>query len=128
MKYLAGRWLSKMMSAEQIKVVVRVYTHLLDNEKRGWDGLDDYIDFLEYLDNDQLQREADVIYTKHSKGEVKCNQDHPKDKCFVPMLIDAVGAILDLYKENKSLHDKNKYILQYYLAMNQSGMILSENG
>lgn len=113
-----------MMTTEQRRIVMEVYNHFLENERRGWDMLDDYIVYLDFLDNDQLHREADVAYCNHTMMEVKCSQDHPREKCFIPVLIEAVGAILELYKDNGNLHEKNKYILQYYLAMNQSGMIL----
>lgn len=115
-----------MMNSEQRKVVVSVYNHLLANETRGWDGLDDYIEYLDYLTDDQLHRECDVIHEIHSRGQVKCNVDHPKEKCFVPIMFDAVTAILELYKETNNLHPKNKYILQYYLAMQQADMIVVE--
>lgn len=115
------------MSQEQVKIVVRVYTHLLESESRGWDELDDYIEYLEYLDDDQLHREADALYAKHSISIVGCNQKHPKEKCFMPVLLEAVGAILDLYKEKNNLHEKNKYILQYYIAMTQAEMIVIES-
>ncbi len=115
-----------MMTEEQRKIVVLVYTHLLDKEDRGWDGLDDCMDLLEYLDNDQLHREADVVHSVHSRGAVRCQQDHAKEKCFIPLLVESVGAILELYKETGSLHEKNRYILQYYLAMQQANMILED--
>ena len=114
------------MNPEQRKVVTKVYNHLLESEKRGWDGLDDYIDYLEYLSDDQLHREADVIFEIHSRGRTKCQQDHPIENCFVPILVEAVSAILELYKETNSMHPKNKYILQYYLAMQQADMIVVE--
>lgn len=117
-------WLKEMMNPDQVKIVVQVYNHLLENEKRGWDGLDDYIDYLEYLDNDQLHREVDVLYFYHSRGPVRCQQNHAREKCFIPIMIDAVGAIINLYKETGNLHEKNRYILQYYLAMNQAEMIV----
>lgn len=115
-----------MISREQRKVVVQVYLHLLENEKRGWDGLDDYMEYLEYLDSDQLHREADVIYSYHKGHNVRCHQEHSKDKCLVPLLVESVGAILELYKETNNLHEKNRYIIEYYLAMNQAGMVLIE--
>jgi hypothetical protein len=115
-----------MMTPEQRKTVTNAYNHLMEKEARGWDGLDDCMDCLEYLDDDQLHREADVIYEQHAKKQVKCQQDHPIDHCFIPMLVDASAAILELYKETGSLHPKNRYILQYYLAMQQVGMIVCE--
>jgi hypothetical protein len=116
-----------MMSDDQKKVVIQVYNHLLEKESRGWDGLDDYMDHLDYLDNDQLHREADVIHSIHAKGTVRCQQDHAREKCFIPLLVESAGAILELYKDTGNMHDKNRYILQYYLAMNQASMILMES-
>lgn len=115
------------MTPDQIKIVVQTYNHLLESEKRGWDGLDDYMDYLEYLDNDQLYKESNTVYSKHRTVSVKCNQNHSKEKCFIPIMVEAVGAILDLYKETENLHEKNRYILQYYLAMNQAQMILVDH-
>lgn len=115
-----------MMTKDQSKTVIQVYNHLLENEKRGWDGLDDYMDYLEYLDNDQLHREADVVYMQHRNGPVKCKQEHAIEQCLIPIMVEAVGAILELYKETNNLHDKNRYILQYYLAMNQADMIVMD--
>ncbi len=114
----------QMMSREQYKVVVQVYLHLLDNEKRGWDGLDDYMNYLEYLDNDQIHRESDVIYSYHKNVKVRCEDKHAESQCLLPLMVECVGVILELYKETNNLHQKNRYILEYYLSMNQAGMIL----
>ncbi|MCX9024621.1 MAG: hypothetical protein OIN85_00830 [Candidatus Methanoperedens sp.] len=115
-----------MMSSDQKKVVIQTYNHLIENEKRGWDDLDDYMEYLDYLDNAQLKREVDVIYANHRGQTVKCQQNHAKEKCFIPVLVEAVNAILELYKDKEDMHKKNRYILQYYLAMNHAKMILLE--
>jgi hypothetical protein len=112
------------MNLEQVRVVAEVYRQFMASEEsRGWEPIDDYLDFLEYLDNDQLHREADVILEQHKGLNVKCEKDHPQVECLVPKLLEAAAAILDLYRETGELHKKNKYILQYYLACNQAGMI-----
>lgn len=116
-----------MMTPEQKKVVSKAYDHLLKSEKRGWDSLDDYIDCLEYLEDGQLLREADVIYSTHKNVKVKCGEEHGKEKCFIPLLVESIGYILDLYLDSEDLHVKDKYILQYYLAINEAGMILIES-
>lgn len=113
-----------MMTPDQRSVVRKVYTHLLGHENRGWDELDDFVEYLDYLTNDELHRESDVLYSQHRGVAVKCQQKHKKEECFIPLLVDAVGAIIELYKETNHLPIKNKYILQYYLAMNQANMIV----
>lgn len=120
------KWLEQMMTPEQRKVVVQAYNHLMESEKRGWDCLDDYIEYLGYLTDDQLFRESDVIFSYHERGTTRCKVDHPREKCFVPIIVEAAGAIIELYKETNNMHENNKYILQYYLAMNQAQMILME--
>ena len=115
------------MSKEQSKVVVQVYTHLLKKEARRWDGLDNYMIYLEYLDDNQLHREVDTIYSYHKNAKLKCPEEHPREHCLVPLLMEAVGAITDLYQETSNLHEKNRYVLCYYLAMNQCGMIVIED-
>lgn len=115
-----------MMTPEQVKIVVQAYNHLLENEKRGWDGLDEFILLLEFMTNDELCREVDVLHEYHSYGNVKCDIEHVKEKCFVPLLVEAVDAILELYKETGELHPKNQYILHYYLAMCNCNMIIVE--
>jgi len=114
------------MTSDQKELVRQAYSHLIGREDRGWDSLDDYIDYLEYLDDDQLSREAGVIYLSHA-GAVGCGENHPREECFIPVLVEASAAILDLYAESGSMHEKNKYILQYYLAMNQAGMIVAQD-
>lgn len=126
---MPNEWLHQMMTDDQRKSVLRAYDHLLskEKEKECWDGLDDCMWHLENLDDDQVHREADVIYCQHSHENARCKQEHPKEHCFIPLLVDAVGAILELYKETNNLHPKNRYILEYYLSMNQVELIIYEN-
>jgi hypothetical protein len=114
-----------MMSSDQIKNVAHIYRILLNSEEnRDWTDVDTLIEQLSWIDDDQLHREADVIYEIHKKGNVKCLSEHPKEQCVVPKMVEAVGAILDLYRETGQLHINNKYILQYYLAYSQAQMII----
>ena len=113
-----------MMTKEQVKITSQVYNHLMENEKRGWDDLDDYLSYLEYLDNDQVHREADVVYCQQQGQDLRCHSEHPVEQCLIPIMVESVGAIIELFKETGNLHEKNRYILEYYLAMSQCGMIL----
>lgn len=112
------------MSPQDVKNVERVYEHLLARENRGWDGLDDSLDLLEYLEDDQLYRESEVALLAHSSGNVRCSVDHKNEECFIPLIVQAAAAIVALYKDTNDLDIKNKYILQYYLAMNEAEMIV----
>lgn len=112
------------MTPDQRNIVRRVYNHLLSHENRGWDELDDFVDYLGFLDDNELHRECDILYSQHKNVAVKCQQKHSKEECFIPILVEAVFAIIELYKETNHLPIKNKYVLQYYLAMNQANMIV----
>jgi hypothetical protein len=113
-----------MMSPEQVRTVAQVYRQFIENEShRGWDEIDNYLLYLDFLDDDQLHREADVVYVQHKDEKVGCDQDHKLSDCFVPKVIDAVNAILELYKVTGHMHKNNRYILQYYIAITQAGMI-----
>jgi len=112
------------MTSEQRKIVITIYEYLLRTETRGWDNLDDSIEYLEYLTDVELYRDASVLFDLQKNKKVRCPEDHPTGQCLIPMLLESVQAILELYEETSDLHVKNKYILQYYLAMHQHGLIL----
>lgn len=115
-----------MMDSSQKDAVTIVYNRFMDQEGRGWDQLDDTLDLLEYLDDDQLYREASVLYSYQEHKNPRCPQDHHKSKCFIPVVIEAVSAILELYQDSPTMHPKNRYILQYYLAISQSEGIVTD--
>jgi hypothetical protein len=113
-----------MMNQEQVRVVAQVYRQFLSSEdSRGWEAIDDYLDTLGYIDDDQIIREAEVVLTYHRKGKVRCEKDHPEAECFAPKVVEAVQAIVELYKEGGQLHRNNRYVLEYYLAVDQAGML-----
>lgn len=117
-----------MMTQDQAKTVSMVYRKFLAQEDTNgddWTILDEYMEKLDWLDNDQLAIEAEVKYNEHKSGEPRCQYPHDEKECFVLVIIDAVMAILDLYKKTKNLHEKNRYILSYYLALSQANFIIS---
>lgn len=122
-----------MMSADEKLAVSEVYRRLLDGEGAGvdcmaseWDLIDDQLTYLDFLEDDQLYREAEVMHTHQSKGVVKCAQEFCNQGCYAQNVSDAVGAILRLYKETNNLHSNNRYVLANYLALVQLGMIISD--
>lgn len=107
------------MSPEQRKIVVDVYNHLISKEERPWGALDDFLEYLGFLSDDEVYREADVINEIYSRNHSK---ENPQGK-FIPYLIEASSAISELYMETNSLHTKNRYILQYLIAMHQADLL-----
>jgi len=114
-----------MMTSEQAKIVTIVYNKLINNEFREWNDIDEYLEILEYLDDDQLHREADVLFSTHKNKQMGCPHKHKdSNPCFVKYILEAVEAILDLYKETGQMHKNNRYILQNYLALTQDKQII----
>ena len=114
-----------MMSPTQIKNLTYVFTSLMASEKNGWTDLDEYMVLLEWLDSDQLYRECDALYSIHKNEKMGCPYIHSEGTiCFVANVLEAVEAILELYRETNNLHVKNRYVLCNYLALCQDQQIL----
>ena len=113
-----------MMSIDQEKAVKEVYRSFLSHDyQRQWIDVDDLLFDLDYLSDSETVLEAEIQLYKHGLGTLKCSEDHGESVCLVPILVDSVNAILELYVETKELHVKNRYILQNYLAISHKGII-----
>lgn len=116
---------SHMMNAEQTNVVRTVYNRFIDSEDVNWTIIDDNLHFLGYMLDSDLMREASIKYHLHSHGVFRCASDHEQQFCFAPHILEAVGSIVELYEETGELHEKNRYIIEYYMSMAEAGMIYS---
>jgi hypothetical protein len=97
----------------------------MEEEGKGWTNLDGYLELLEFLDDLQLYKECELLYSYHKYKNMGCNYEHKLGSvCLVKNILEAVDAILELYKETGNLHVKNRYILAHYLALSQIGKIL----
>lgn len=95
-------------------------------EGRGWTKTDDRLSELNWLADDQLVREAGVVFCHHSGKNPRCAKMHPHDRCFIPSLVEAAEAILDLHKEANYLHPKNRYILECYIVVDHESLIITD--
>lgn len=114
-----------MMSKDQAEIVKLVYARFIENESDEWTEVDDNLEFCNYLTDSELIREAEIKYESHCVGNFRCIQEHEPQFCFAVYILEAVEAILKLYENKKELHEKNRYILVYYVAMSALGMIYS---
>ncbi len=117
-----------MMDAAQKEVVSLVYRRFLESESADkWTDLDENCIFYDWLMDNEIVLESMVKLSGHSKGAFRCNLDHkqPQD-CFAPYILEAVEAIVDLYKETEDLHPHNRYILIFYLVMSEMNLIYSD--
>ncbi len=96
----------------------------MESEVKGWAALDDHLEVLEWLDDDQLYREAEVLYSVHKNKKMGCPYKHTEGTiCFAINILEAVEAITELYQETGSLHPRNRYVLSYYIALCEDGQI-----
>jgi hypothetical protein len=99
----------------------------MNSELKGWSAVDDYLELVDFLDDDQLYRESDVLFSYHKNRIMGCPYEHTEGSvCFVQNIMEGVEAILDLYLETGNLHPKNRYILCNYLALVQDGQIVEQ--
>lgn len=113
-----------MLDSEQIKNITYVYDKLMNSESIGWAEIDDALELVEYLDDDQLYRECDVLYVYQQSKTIVSVYEDTRATNFVKNILDASEAILNLYDETGNMHPKNRYILSYYLALCQVGQIV----
>lgn len=116
----AGKIFMSLIQTDKFNIV---YNKFLKAESDTWDSLDDYLSMLEYMSNEELYTEADLVYSKHKNKNLTCDQEHPGQECFVPVLVDVCGEIIGFYSYSGILEEKEKYILQYYIALDQARFI-----
>jgi hypothetical protein len=104
-----------------------VYNKILQYEKAQWGPHDDQLACLDWLTNDELYRESELLFERQRKLNPRCLLDHPISECMIPTLFIAVSTILSLYRDTNELLDKYRYILKYYLLMNQCGFIVTKS-
>ena len=114
-----------MMTPEQARIVKMVYSRFIKSEEDGWSEIDNNLEFFSFLTDGETILEAQIKFLRHSKGTFRCFQEHSSEECVAPLILEAVGIILELYEINRMLHEKNRYILTYYLAMSELGLIFS---
>lgn len=114
-----------MLSSHESKNLTYLLTTFLDSEAKGWTSLDDFLEFLDYLNDDEIYREADALYSVHKNKKMGCRHLHKDEtKCFILPILEGVESILNLYSETGNMHPNNRYILANYLALVQDGQIL----
>lgn len=106
---------------ESLMLILDRLEHIDSNPK--WTKLDDYMSYLEWLDNEQMFKEADAVFEKHIQGNPRCTVDHDRGQCYAPIMVEAVEGILKLYDQTGYMHKTHRYVLQYYLAFTHAGEI-----
>lgn len=114
-----------MMSKEESAVVRTVYGRFMESEMDGWNDIDENIEFFNWLEDRELIKESQIKCLDHNGRIFRCSQDHKQENCFAPFILEAVEAIIRLYEDTGELHEKNRYILTYFLAMLEMKMVFS---
>lgn len=107
------------MTQEQTQIVDLVYQRFMDSEDERpiWNPIDETMYKLQWIDSDQLIREAKIVSAEHVNGKIKCNMPHHNSDCFAPKIVQAAAIILNRYDMTGELASIHKYVLQYYLAL-----------
>lgn len=114
-----------MMSKEEAEIVKMVYNRFIGNESETWSGLDDNMELFSWLSDGECINESKMKFFYDSVGTFRCTKEHEQEKCFAPYVLEAVEAILRLWDVSGELHQKNRYILDYYLVMSELRIIYS---
>ena len=112
-----------MMTQEQSQIVKLVYTRFIESEEEDWSDLDCNLEFCGYLSDKELIKECSIKVFEHSKGDLRCVENHAPTYCMAPLVLEAVEAILDLHDKTGELHEKNRYIMEFYLAMSAMNLL-----
>lgn len=115
------------MTPDEAKTVAEVYRKLFDADisQLEWDEMDNQMTYLDYLDDREIFNECSVLLERQSKGIISCHSEFCNQGCYAQNVADAVGHILDLYKETQNLHKKNRYVLEQYLSLSHIEFIIS---
>jgi hypothetical protein len=114
-----------MLGSAESKNLTYLFNQFLKCEEKGWTELDDFLDILDYLDDDQLCKESAVLFSFHKNKNMGCPYKHATGtQCFVKPILEGVEAILNLHDETGNLHINNRYILLHYLALSETGNII----
>jgi hypothetical protein len=120
--------LTNMLTKEQAKNIASLFDHFLTSELKGWTNLDNFLEILENnLDDSQIYRECEALYSIHKTQEMGSPIDHINATRFVSDILEAVEAIVELYRDSTELIPKHRYILCYYLALCQNKQIICLN-
>lgn len=113
-----------MMTQEETQVVRVVYDRFLDSESLEWGDLDENLEFFGWLSDKELVNEAKVKHINHSRGKIfRCTSSHSQEDCFAPFILEAATHIIKLWDKTRILHDKNRYVLLYYVSMSEMSLI-----
>jgi hypothetical protein len=115
------------MTPEQIEITKNIYQKFyeIDCNQHDWTSIDEYMSHLDYLDDKQVAIEAEVKLREHLSGNPKCKEHEEEHECLVPKIIEAVKIIINGNREKKKIHIKDRFVLQYYLALSQAKYIVS---
>lgn len=115
-----------MITLEQADVIRAVLNRFNDYEVLAWTSLDDNMEFLACLSDKQIVAEARVMIKKHELGNARCSKNHPREECIVPVVMESIRYIADYFDEIDRLSKKSRYVIEFYLSLSQTGVIISD--
>lgn len=115
-----------MITLDQAKVIGMVLKRFNEEETLAWTEIDDYMDSLSWLTDEQLIVESEIMLYMHNEKKARCVIDHPREICFIPVVMKACSYVIEDFKTSKRLAKKARYVLEYYLSIAQTGYIVHD--
>lgn len=87
----------------------------LDRKQEEWSDLDEQMYLLGWLNDSQIVLEADMAIERNSSKDICQYNDEADD--VVAILESAAVSAVEIWREYKSLHANDRYVLEYYLSL-----------
>lgn len=117
------------MIQKETEIVNFIYKSFYDTDlkEQKWSVIDEYMSYLDYLNDQEILVESEIKLKEHLSGDPRCpfEEEHKKHKCIVPSIIEAVKILIDSNNGLKKIDIKDRFVLQYYLAISQAKYIIS---
>ena len=117
-----------MNTAEDIKLVAHVLGLFLKAEdNKPWEKFDDSMWYLSFLTDDEIYREASIVLDEHRRFNARCADNHPAGQiCPVQQILEAIDILLKNLENKKEIDVSSRYMLEYYVCLDQCQMILTD--
>lgn len=90
---------------------------------KDWSSFDESMYMLSLLSDREIVYEIEKLNERSRIKDITCSHTQIPHECNVNSMIEAVKSIMELYYDTGSLHEKNRYIISYFLTAYHNGSI-----
>jgi hypothetical protein len=115
------------MTPAEEQIVERVYESFNASENGGWEQFDTNMSYMGWLTDNEIYREASLIFEDHVKFDARCKDEHASgEKCPVKIILHAMEILLEKFIADPKLDAKSRYMFEYYICLDQEDMIVTD--